>query len=230
MRKKVQRVICFDLFGTLLQQQTQVLTKERYISDFGWDVERIEAEIRGALMTETSSYRFLGAMAEDRMPNYRELYSLLYERLYIPPTDFIHYFDSVPDPQQVIALWKKENQELEITQEAEAVIARFKNDSANTLALLTNLTPVGREATWELCQSLKFDYQYVSCMNPVAKPDPYVWQSVVLEFEADEYWMIGDDPVIDLAVPAAMGWKTILVGKNGVELNQAPGIIYGRKK
>lgn len=235
-KKTMKRVICWDLWGTLIRSAYTGETYEKYIARWK-NLICVQAAIRCVLMTE-EAYRDpagVNAATEDRPLTYEEAYSILYRRLFIPsgPYNWPMEIAGIPDRDEVIRRWKEENEAAEWIPGVWEMITRMRAERLDDRHILvTNTTSPG----WETVENkLKISnvfggYSRIerSTHHLAAKPDPSIWQWVMgANPFADEYWMIGDDPVIDIAVPAAMGWKTILVGEKGVPVSDVPKIING---
>ncbi|MFA5076596.1 MAG: HAD family hydrolase [Patescibacteria group bacterium] len=235
MKKKL--VIGFDLFGTLIGSTYNGPKYYELLGHHarGFSSEYVAAAIRGQVMQFGSiNWSIDGERMWDQMDTPDEEWYRILLR-----TRLGACFDQNPnmhdlgdedklvgvDPEQVIRCWKAENEALAWLPGAEQTLSQVKD--LGTLVLATNITIVGRSAVYDLLPELSplFRRCYWSCDLPAAKPDPYVWQRIQQDYPADQYWMIGDNFLIDLAIPAAMGWQTILVGKDGVPITQVPQII-----
>ena len=97
----------------------------------------------------------------------------------------------------------------------------------NKLVLVSNISlPAWKTVGRKLAICEPFDKVFLSCKMGLAKPDPKVWQTVESWYpEADQFWMVGDNQVDDLDVPKTMGWQTILVTKDGSNLDQAQSLL-----
>ncbi len=224
----MKRVICWDLWGTLV---TSSWSSRQYIDVLVENEARfleprnrlaLEATVRGVFMTSAAKRQ----KAFDLAVSGRE--HLTY--------GFCASMMVGDDPfvaPEVAKLWEQENEAVEWLPDAAEVLCVLKACGGKQV-LVSNTTEAGWltvNGVLGLTNHDRFGTNVVlSCDLPVAKPDPYVWQTVQERFPADEYWMIGNDPVMDIAVPAAMGWKTILVNHpDGVPITEVPKIIQETK-
>ena len=137
-----------------------------------------------------------------------------------------------PDPTKVAELWSAENNAVMWLSEVKGLLLELRHAPNTELVLITNTTGMGwADVNNLLCIRKDFNRVYISAKERAAKPDLYVWETVQRWYpEAQEFWMIGNDPIIDIAVPHAMGWKTILVNHpDGVPISEVLRIFKGDK-
>ena len=235
----MKRVICFDLWGTLVESPVRQ-TYEDYLVQY-WPRELIQKTVRDLLMTDAwcghalAEHDGKGILRPDHV---RTAAMLLVDAFGFLPhmgcttpsmTTFAHLL------METARRWKWENEQVKWIPGAQEVVESLKT-GGDTLALVTNTTSYGDamvDRTLEINRPRGrfFTTVFNSCAHPFAKPDRRVWEWIVgRNPNADEYWMIGNDPVIDIAVPKAMGWKTILVNHpDGVSISKVPKIITEAK-
>jgi len=242
----MKRVICFDLWGTLVCSSVR-RTYEDVLAEY-WPRKVIQETVRDLLMTETwiqhplSEHNGQGTLR----PNHLRMAAMLLTRLWkiSPPMSQVYWSDShnwgafdktMTEFSELLMetakYWQMENDLVKWIPGALEVVESLKVHG-NRLALVTNTTSCG-DATVDIKLNMDrpsgrfFSAVFNSCAHPFAKPDRRVWEYLTECFaDMDEYWMIGNDPVIDIAVPSAMGWKTILVNHpNGVSITEVPKII-----
>lgn len=221
------RVICFDLWGTLIhscqgngESYLDVLVDARHSHSF------LAMKVKLFLMTNAwmTSPGLRTAIQEKRIPTYLEMARAL--------TEHLHFHDRPDLIASVASRWQQDNDNIEWIVGAQKTLNWVRAQPNTKLVLITNITVAGLHAA-EMYLSKKgsprFDHCIMSCEHPFAKPEPYIWERCMQVWEANEYWMIGDNPVVDLAVPKTLGWKTILVGegKDSVRIADVPTIING---
>ncbi len=244
MMREVKSVIAFDLFGTLAHSVYAGPKYYELLETHGWGFssDYVGTVIRGQAMNfSTINWDMrLRRASETQLDEYaiaREYSALLAKRLG-------NSFDTPPDasdgiisasawntqnfvtPAELVRCWKAENDALQWIDGAQQIVASLKN-AETAVVLVTNITVVGMYAVYDKLPEIgaMFDRCYWSCEFPAAKPDPYMWQNIQDKYGDATYWMVGDDPLIDLVMPCALGWHTILVGNNGVPLAAVPAII-----
>ena len=241
--REVKHVIAFDLFGTLMYSTYDGPKYYELLETHGWGFspDYVRAVIRGQMMNfhpVNWDMRLRRTSDEplDEKTIQKEYTILLAKRLG-------NSFDAPPDahnvmsasswntqqfvsPAELVRCWKEENDALQWIDGAQRAIESLKSDDT-VLVLVANITIVGMYAVYNKFPEIgrMFTRCYWSCELPTAKPDPYVWRQIERQYVGTEYWMVGDDPLVDLAVPHAMGWKTILVGKNATTLADIPRMI-----
>ncbi len=244
--QEVKRVIAFDLFDTLMCSAYDGPKYYELLETHGWGFspDYVAAVIRGQGMnfhTVNWDMRLRRASDEplDEETIRKEYANLLAKRLG-------NSFDMPPDahagvmsasawntqhfvsPTELVRCWKAENDALQWIDGAQRTIELLKSEDT-VLVLVANITIVGMYAVYSKLPEVgkMFSRCYWSCELPAAKPDPYVWRQIEQTYVGAEYWMIGDDPLVDLAMPRAMGWKTILVGEKAATLADIPKMIRG---
>lgn len=247
MMREIKSVIAFDLFGTLARSAYTGPKYYELLEAHGWGFspDYVGAVIRGQAMNfstinwDMRSRRASGIQL-DEYAIAREYSALLAKRLGnsfdMPPDAYDGMMISASalntqnfvSPAELVRCWKAENDALQWIDGAQQTIASLKN-AKTAVVLVTNITVVGMYAVHEKLPEISamFDRCYWSCEFPAAKPDPYMWQSIQREYGDAMYWMVGDDPLIDLVMPRALGWHTILMGDNGVSLAEVSAIIGG---
>ncbi len=241
--KKKTRVICFDLWGTLIRSCVRV-TYEDFLTQY-WPRELIQNTVRDLLMTRAwirSPLRQHDGQGILRLDHLRTASILLTRLLSIQsPSQKVFsddrnwdFFDrnSTEFSELLLRtahLWQKENEYVKWAEGALNVVKALKV-AGEELVLVTNTTDYGiGKVDRVLPLGDYFPHTWASCAYPFAKPDRRVWECIVEQYpEVNEHWMIGNDPVVDIAVPATMGWKTILVNHpDGVPITDVPSIING---
>lgn len=242
----MKRVICFDLWGTLVYSSVR-RTYEDVLAEY-WPRELIQETVRNLLMTDAwirhplSDHDGQGTLRPDHMRTTAMLLTRLWKinPPFMTPThwDSCHWdmFDrNTTDFAELLIetarYWQWENEQVRWIHGAQEVVESLKAEG-ETLALVTNTTSYGDGMIDRVLELNRpsgrfFSTVFNSCEYPFAKPDPRVWECLKEHFaHMDEYWMIGNDPAIDIAVPATMGWKTILVNHmDGLMITEVPKII-----
>lgn len=222
------RVICFDLWGTLIRSilgngasYLDVLVDKNHSPD------SLSMKAHLFLMTNAwmSSPWVATAIQEQRSPTYIEMAWAL--------TEHLQLHDRSDLVMAVANRWQQDNEHIEWLPGARETLQWVKGQPRTKLVLITNITIAGLHAAGRYMGTTggpRFDHSVLSCEHPFAKPEPYIWERCMNVWDGDEYWMIGDNPVIDLAVPTTLGWKTILVGDKGVNITEVPSIINKGKR
>jgi len=242
---KMRRVICFDLWGTLVMSLVQ-RTYEDYLADY-WPRELIQKTVRDLLMTDAwirsplRQHDGQGILRPDHLRTAAMLLTRLRSIQSPEKTVFLNdhnwnVFDRTTTEfaellLETVRLWKRENELVKWIPMAREVVEALKA-ADEKLVLVTNTTDFGiGEVDRVLRLREIFPHTWASCAYPFAKPDRRVWRFIMEHSpDADQYWMIGNDPITDIAVPAAMGWKTILVNHpEGVPISEVPRIIKESK-
>ena len=208
----MKRIICFDLWNTLVRScQGTGASYADVLVRLGANMESIYPIVREELMISQMDYM--------------EMAVYLCRRLNLRPTE--------NDLLEIANNWRRDNDESEWLPDAVQLLEELRRQD-NALVLITNITwPAWAAVNSKLGAGQHFDYTFLSCCEGLSKPDQRVWQTVenvLPNFSPSERWMIGDNETDDLAVPAAMGWETILVGAEGVPLTEVSGIIDGSKR
>lgn len=244
-KRAVRRVVGFDLFGTLARSAYMGPKYYELLQDRGFSAEYVSAVIRGQGMNfhtmnwDIQGERIYGEMSDGagireeytvflrkRLGNSFDMNPLAYEAVQAG----VGFGLKPVDPEKIVDCWQAENNTLEWLPGSLRAIESLKSQET-AVVLISNITVVGMWAVYEKLGPLisLFDQAFWSCDSPAAKPDPWMWQKVEKEFVCAEYWMVGDDLLIDLVMPAAMGWKTILVGGEDITIAEVPGIIRGER-
>ncbi|HBB37903.1 MAG: hypothetical protein UV82_C0010G0047 [Candidatus Magasanikbacteria bacterium GW2011_GWD2_43_18] len=245
----MKRVICFDLWGTLVSSPVHN-TYEDYLAEY-WPRELIQETVRDLLMTSEwlNHPLVMSEAGYDRSKRYGtsyrdhlEMVGVILTRLWrIKPKAYEGCFFNggkfdlntsifTEVLMKAARLWYLENEKVEWIPGAEKLL-KLLRASGEILGLVTNTTVCGAVMVDDKLPDLEeyFSRCFYSSEYSFAKPSRLVWESLSAErcFQLmDEYWMIGNDPVMDIAVPAAMGWKTILVNHpDGVPITDVPKII-----
>ena len=241
----MKRVICFDLWGTLVRSSVRE-TYEDYLAQY-WPRELIQQTVRELLMTDAwirSPLRQHDGQGILRPDHLRTAAVLLTRLLGIqPPAKMLFLDDRNWDVfdrnttefaellMETARLWKRENELVKWIPGAQEVVETLQV-AGETLVLVTNTTDCGiAEVDNVLRLRGIFPHSWASCAYPFAKPDCRVWECLMENFpNMDEYWMIGNETAMDIAVPNAMDWKTILVNHpDGMSISEVPKIIGGGK-
>ena len=234
----MKRVICFDLWGTLVRSSIRV-TYEDILAEY-WPRELIQKTVRDLLMTNAWIVHPLREHDGILRPDHLHTAAMLLTSLWKikPPSQFwssSYDWDAFDMNTSTFARllfqiewhWEQENHRVHWIENAQEVLNLLK-DREEELVLVTNTTSCGIGKV-DLKLNLRhfFKYTWASCAYPFAKPDRRVWECLMKQFpDMDEYWMIGNDLIMDIAAPAAMGWKTILVNHpEGVPISEVPKII-----
>lgn len=204
----MRQVICFDLWNTLVRScQGNGASYADVLIRLGANPASIYPIVRDELMLAQLDY---GQMARH-----------LCRRLDLRPTE--------SDVLEIADNWRRDNDESAWLPGATQLLEVLRRqDSA--LVLITSITwPAWISVNSELGVRQHFDYAFLSCYEGPSKPNQQVWQAIEKRFSDTTAvrWMIGDNEADDLAVPATMGWKTILAGgTTGVPLVEIPQIIH----
>lgn len=215
-----KRLVCFDLFDTLIE--TTLPNNGSYSSYLRKETGKSAAEVSALvcnlfMRTDRSEVPL-------RLPSYKKMSDKLTRRL-LPPPPSAATLEIISSG--VAERWKAENQTIRWINGAPETLANLRANGT-TLCLATNISAIGWQEVLRTLPKLAelFDDYMVSCFSIAAKPDPYIWERLMSIYDdSDEYWMVGDDPILDLTVSKALGWKTILVGKNGASMSEVPNII-----
>lgn len=225
--KPEMKIVCFDLWGTLIRSTYTGPTYEDYIAIRRPRAE-IQATVRQVLMTRgLHRNQLVGHSVWDR-----EISLWQYNELVVELIHQLKLKNARLDINLLAKLWEAENKAVEWIPNATEVLTQLRRQPEIKLILVTNTSGYGWEdVDKQLGITQYFDSLFISAEELAAKPDPYVWQTVRRWYpQADECWMIGDDPLLDIAMPTALGWKTILVGANSVPIANVRHIINGGEK
>lgn len=221
-----KRLVCFDLFDTLIE--TTLPDNGSYSSylraETGKNAAEVSALVRNLFMRTDRPEAPPRLPFFTRQSDYKTMSDELTRRL-LPAPPWVNRRTAVASG--VAERWEAENQTIRWIKGAPETIANLRANGS-TLCLATNISAIGWQETLRRLPKLAelFDDYTVSCFAIAAKPDPYIWERLMSTYnDIDEYWMIGDDLILDLTVSKALGWKTILVGKNGVSISEVPNII-----
>jgi FMN phosphatase YigB (HAD superfamily) len=241
VEENMKRVICFDLWGTLVTSSVPE-TYEDYLSQY-WPQELIQKTVRDLLMTNAWTRSPLrehdgqGILRPDHLRTAAMLLTRLHRiqpptnRCFLDSNDWDVFDRTTTEFTEMLVetarLWKRENKFVSWMHGAENLV-RALPAADQELVLVTNTTDCGIAEVERVLRFRNiFWHKWASCDYPFAKPDRRVWEYIMGQFpDMNEYWMIGNDPIMDIAVPVAMGWKTILVNHpDGVPISKVPKII-----
>lgn len=203
--KMMKKVICFDLWGTLLYS--------RSCKASGYEDVFIRLGV-----PKKDIYPFVRQLMAGTMYNYKQIVHCLFKHFGLE--------DNHGAMQEALRLWQEENRDIAWLNGAQESLERIR-DECTQLVLITNITTPTWHTVLEMF-GLKdiFDHTFASCEWGLAKPNPMVWQIVKSWYpDISEFWMIGDTPEDDITVPRSMGWKTILVGENGIPITEVHNIL-----
>lgn len=196
----MKRVICFDLWNTLINTpKGGGASYEDVLVSLGITRELIYPIVRDELMTKKFSY--------DTMVDFL----------------FHHFGINGHNPERKLAAqnWEEDNLSAEWFEGAKELLKKLKQQG-DDIVLISNISLPSWQTVGELLQITKpFDHSFLSCHENLAKPNPLVWLRVQNWYkEPCKFWMIGDNQEDDLNIPQKMGWKTILVSKDGSEIKK----------
>lgn len=222
----MKRVICFDLWGTLVDCRSgNNTTYEDSLAEY-WPRKTIQTAVRTLLMTNAWMLQPLCERKGDTVlsPTYPIMARMLIAQL--PMID--RAIDRDQLALAIAPLWANDNQRATWLTGAQALLELLAR-RGDILVLITNTTRRG----WivvnrRLGIQQRFNDVFASCDQPFAKPDPRVWRWVMNRYaNAVEYWMIGNETKYDIVVPRRLGWKTLLVGTDGIDLACAASVFQG---
>lgn len=222
----MKRVICFDLWGTLVDCPSgNSTTYEDYLAEY-WPRQTIQTAVRTLLMTNAWMSQSLCERKGDTVvsPTYPIMARMLIAQL--PTIDRTINRDQLA--LAIAPLWENDNRQAEWMMGSQALLELLTR-RGDVLVLITNTTRRGWIAVdRRLAIQQRFNDLFASCDQPFAKPDPRVWQWVMNRYSnAVEYWMIGNETKYDIAIPRTLGWKTLLVGIDGIDLACAACVFQG---
>ena len=142
-----------------------------------------------------------------RKMTYAEMAKALFNHFAIRPTS--------NDLAKVTELWATDNKKAALIPGALETIRALRKQG-RIVVLVTNSTAPGWNAVSHLRR--EFDYVYVSSDQGYAKPDTRVWEMIESWFPAvvrEEFAMVGDQEIDDLAIPRQRGWGAISANEIG---------------
>lgn len=198
------RVICFDLFHTLVVPADGVGTiYSDVLVELGVSRERIYSFVRASLMTSNLSVE--------------EMVAALFDHFGIDPGVYADAFVRAVDG------WTSDN-DCRFVDGAEELLTELRARPRTAVCLVSNVTRPGwEEVDRRLALSPRFAGLHLSWCEGVAKPHPDCWTNLLHRLGSPDLpshmcWMIGDNQADDLDPPAAMGWNTFLVRDSGANL------------
>ena len=194
----MNRVICFDLWNTLIRSLTSGASYEEVLVELGGPRAEIYPFVRDQLMTTERTYTEM----IDELFNHFKISSHAQER------------------DIAATLWEEDNQRAIWFSGAQKLLSALQQQG-DTLVLITNITaPAWNTVNPLLNLEIYFSLCFLSYAQGVSKPHPSIWQNITAGFPSTtEFWMIGDNQADDLDIPESMGWNTQLVTKNGYDLS-----------
>ena len=192
----MKRVVCFDLWNTLITSLDPTgASYEKTLVQAGVVQAEIYPLVRDQLMNADWSYKKM--------------------------TSIITNHFEINDPEvakQVVTSWQQDNTQTTWFPGATRLLKEL--GKTNILVLISNITAPGwKTVNAQLNIERYFDMVILSFAERISKPDEKLWLKVEESHpDATEYWMIGDNESDDLTVPQNRDWKTILVSKNGTDL------------
>jgi putative hydrolase of the HAD superfamily len=188
------KVICFDLFNTLVKEVGGGAGYEEALISLGIERSEIYPVVRDKLMT--------------RSLDQEEMISFLFDHF-----ELSGFF---VERQEALKDWRRDNSSAQWLPGAKKLLLRLKKQGS-ALVLVTNVTKPGWQAVESKLQiSRYFDRLFLSFEQQVTKPNPEVWHRVMSWYpglKPEHFTMIGDRLDDDLWVPANLGWKTRQVKK-----------------
>lgn len=207
----MERVICFDLWHTLVEPRGGRVTYPDVFVRLGAQRDAIYPIVRDHLMGCRFEY--------DTMCNVL--------------CSWLDLQGSVSDINEAARRWKRDNDSASWIPGAVTTLESLRIPG-HRLVLVTNITApawrtVGRNLQLIGEPSSFFDCAFASCLSGICKPSVRIWKTIEGWFpNADEFYMIGDNEAEDVAVPRERGWKTILVNeRSGIPIAAVPNIIMG---
>ncbi|MBI2888407.1 MAG: HAD hydrolase-like protein [Candidatus Liptonbacteria bacterium] len=192
------KVICFDLWNTLIRTTRQTGGYESVLVRLGVKREEIYPWVRRRCMTGENV-------------TYDEMVKKMFDHFFKDFTENpAKYSNEIEEAKR---LWRADNDSAIWFKGAQAAL-RTLREKEYFLVLLTNTTWMG----WvdkQLNISPFFHHALLSCETHVTKPQPFAWENVMSLFPGvppRSFLMVGDSED-DVAVPAQMGWRTVKVGK-----------------
>src|SRR3989344_6044919 len=184
------RVICFDLWNTLIRSPGTGANYESVLVEQGVPAEQIFPFVRDNLMTRRMSYE--------------EMSRALFKYFALEPIN--------SKVEKLARLWAIDNKKVDWVPGALKIVRELCT-SGRIVVLVTNSTMPGwKEANRRLCLAREFDYVFVSCDEGNVKPHNKVWKTIESQFPEiahNEFVMVGDRETEDLAIPRQRGWEAI---------------------
>ncbi|MBI2623562.1 MAG: HAD family hydrolase [Candidatus Liptonbacteria bacterium] len=190
------KVICFDLWNTLIRTTKNTGGYESVLVRLGVKREEIYPWVRRRCMTGENV-------------TYDEMVKKMFDHFFKDFTENpAKYSNEIEEAKR---LWREDNKSAMWFRGAQAALRELR-EKEYFLVLLTNTTWMG----WvdkKLKISPFFHHALLSCETHIIKPQPHAWKNVMDLFPgvpARSFLMVGDSED-DVAVPAQMGWRTIKV-------------------
>lgn len=184
------KVICFDLWGTLMTSPGTGASYESVLTDKGVPQENIFPFVRDNLMTKRLSYE--------------EMAQALFNNFQVEP--------KVGEIKKLVELWSTDNKQAEWISGTLEVVRKLRAEG-RVVVLVTNITkPSWNRVNDRFQLTSEFDYTYISCNEGFVKPNNKVWEKIESWFPTiptEEFVMVGDREIDDLATPRERGWKVI---------------------
>ncbi len=198
-----QRVLVFDAVGTLIRPARSI--SQTYF-EFGqqFDSQKTQAEIKSQFSqlfhslfrtrlptneeTERSNWRHLIQTLFDDISNTEPLFQALWNYFSMPSS--WQLFDDVKPVWPAI-------------QNTQSVIAIASNFDARLRPILSAIAPLDQ-------------IQHLFISSEIGHPKPSSQFFDNIEFtlsESDNFTMIGDDPICDIAPAESRGWQTVLIDR-----------------
>ncbi|OGG57407.1 hypothetical protein A2853_04250 [Candidatus Kaiserbacteria bacterium RIFCSPHIGHO2_01_FULL_55_17] len=189
--EKIEVVVCFDLWNTLVATATEL--RNGYagvLTGLGAPSHEIYPFVRDTLMAS----------------------SLGYEQLALALLERFRIGASREAARLIAELWSLENSSARWLKNAERALHKSRTPGTS-LVLVTNTTaPAWSQVDAKLGVASHFDRLFLSFNRHVAKPSPTVWQEVegwYQDVPPERFWMVGDREEDDLRVPKSRGWNTV---------------------
>lgn len=183
------KVICFDLWNTLVCSPGTGASYESVLTSLGVSTEQIFPFVRDYLMTQQMSYE--------------EMTTSLFEHFSLKPTP--------KEREELSLLWASDNKQAMWIPGTLEVVRELRTKGL-VVVLVTNSTMPGwNEVNRSLHLAREFSHLYISCYEGNVKPSNQVWGTIESWFPTitqKEFVMIGDRENDDLAVPRQRGWGT----------------------
>lgn len=199
------RVVCFDLWNTLVRTMGAGASYEKTLVNRGVPVEKIFPFVRDQLMTGKFTY------------------SEMTKKLF-------HYFAIDPSPAEtteLINLWKADNKEAAWIRGARELVRKLRAQGRITVLVTNSTWPGWHGVNRRLEIAREFDFVYSSCNEGSVKPNTRVWETIESwcpEVLVQEFAMVGDREDDDRKIPRQRGWKVFSEG----EMSNLPAIAGPR--